>query len=604
MTAWQATGNDARRAPIPAFVSVPISALTRSLASAFSSAPLKTPRLLAAITLAAAGLTVQAATITVNSLGDDLNPGGACTLRGAVGAVNGAADANGCTASGTYGTSDTIVFADTLAGQTVQFTAGNGQIAIGKPLTIRGPAIAATDPARRVTLRGGGSGSNFRLLDVANNASPLTVEDLDFIDGNKTGGSFTGAGAAIRSDSSAVTVRRCRFENNHAGAGGGAIEASESSVTVERGEFADNGSSFGGAIDTNGTVTVADSTFSGNMARELGGAIHAGNATVANSTFSGNRAGDWGGAIYTTALAAVANSTFSGNGAVNQGGAIGGNHFIGRHLTLVNNIALAGAAVYAWNSADLANSLIVGGNANDQCGRPDKVIGSYNLAAKGDPLTDDTSCGSTNAVSIGVAAAITDIVATTLGSHGGPTQTLALPAASPAIGAADPSGATSQMLDFLASPPGWIDATLDQRGSARKAVGSGRDLGAYETNDLELTPATLPDGTVGTAYSAATLSASGGTGPYTYTITGGSLPPGLPLTGNTIGGTPSAAGTFIFTVTAADSASPPLLTGRRYTVTIGAQATSAAPIPLLGPWSLVLLAGLLGTMGGRGRRSG
>ncbi|MGY3909028.1 Ig domain-containing protein, partial [Aeromonas bestiarum] len=67
-------------------------------------------------------------------------------------------------------------------------------------------------------------------------------------------------------------------------------------------------------------------------------------------------------------------------------------------------------------------------------------------------------------------------------------------------------------------------------------------------------PTTLSNGTVGTSYSA-TLTASGGTAPYTYAITAGSLPAGLSLNTSTgaISGTPSASGTSNLTVTATDA---------------------------------------------------
>jgi hypothetical protein len=63
--------------------------------------------------------------------------------------------------------------------------------------------------------------------------------------------------------------------------------------------------------------------------------------------------------------------------------------------------------------------------------------------------------------------------------------------------------------------------------------------------------ATLPDGTVGTVYSA-TLTANGTT-PISWSVEG-SLPDGLSLVGNAISGTPTAAGTFDFTVKAENSA--------------------------------------------------
>src|SRR5207249_6981958 len=61
------------------------------------------------------------------------------------------------------------------------------------------------------------------------------------------------------------------------------------------------------------------------------------------------------------------------------------------------------------------------------------------------------------------------------------------------------------------------------------------------------TSATLPDGLVNTAYSK-TLSASGGTKPYTWALASGPLPPGLSLTASngTLNGTLTSAGTFSF----------------------------------------------------------
>ena len=72
---------------------------------------------------------------------------------------------------------------------------------------------------------------------------------------------------------------------------------------------------------------------------------------------------------------------------------------------------------------------------------------------------------------------------------------------------------------------------------------------------LQITTTTVPAGTVGTAYST-TLSATGGTPPYSWTLTSGSLPAGLTLSASgTISGTPTTAGTASFAVKVTDSAS-------------------------------------------------
>lgn len=68
-------------------------------------------------------------------------------------------------------------------------------------------------------------------------------------------------------------------------------------------------------------------------------------------------------------------------------------------------------------------------------------------------------------------------------------------------------------------------------------------------------PGALPPGTNGTAYNQ-TLTGSGGTGPYTFAVTAGSLPPGLSLaSGGLLSGTPTSMGNFAFTVTATDAVS-------------------------------------------------
>ena len=69
-----------------------------------------------------------------------------------------------------------------------------------------------------------------------------------------------------------------------------------------------------------------------------------------------------------------------------------------------------------------------------------------------------------------------------------------------------------------------------------------------------ITTIALSDGTVGAFYCCGNLFAIGGVQPYTWSVVGGTLPPGLelPRRENTISGTPTTAGTFTFTVRVTD----------------------------------------------------
>ena len=63
-----------------------------------------------------------------------------------------------------------------------------------------------------------------------------------------------------------------------------------------------------------------------------------------------------------------------------------------------------------------------------------------------------------------------------------------------------------------------------------------------------LAPATLPNGTLGVAYSQ-TITASGGTGPYVFTVSSGTLPEGLTLSAaGVLAGTPTALGSSTVTI--------------------------------------------------------
>ncbi len=86
---------------------------------------------------------------------------------------------------------------------------------------------------------------------------------------------------------------------------------------------------------------------------------------------------------------------------------------------------------------------------------------------------------------------------------------------------------------------------------------------------FQITTASLPDGTKGVAYSA-TVGATDGVAPYTWSVTGGTLPTGLSLNASTgaITGTPTTAGVSTATIQAQDSSPSPLTTTKSLSITI------------------------------------
>ena len=95
---------------------------------------------------------------------------------------------------------------------------------------------------------------------------------------------------------------------------------------------------------------------------------------------------------------------------------------------------------------------------------------------------------------------------------------------------------------------------------------------------LTVLPATLPGGATGVAYGQA-LTATPGVAPFTFSLTTGTLPPGLVLAASgLLAGTPSVPGTFAFTVGVRDSRGCP--GSRAYEVTIVCSPLAVRPATL------------------------
>ncbi|HUB79023.1 MAG TPA: Ig domain-containing protein [Bryobacteraceae bacterium] len=107
-----------------------------------------------------------------------------------------------------------------------------------------------------------------------------------------------------------------------------------------------------------------------------------------------------------------------------------------------------------------------------------------------------------------------------------------------------------------------------------------RQLTLVATAGLTITTATLPAGALQASYSQ-TLTASGGTPPYTWLVTSGTFPGGLSLQRSTgiITGTPTTAGSFTFAITVTDANSQ--TASRQFTLAIGAglQITTSVSLP-------------------------
>lgn len=119
-----------------------------------------------------------------------------------------------------------------------------------------------------------------------------------------------------------------------------------------------------------------------------------------------------------------------------------------------------------------------------------------------------------------------------------------------------PPGLTLSTAGNLSGTPtttGTYTFTITATSTSTGCTGSRSYTIAVACGNIIISPATLPDGTTSTAYSQ-TLSQSGGGSPVIFTLSAGSLPPGLTLSSaGTISGTPTTGGGYSFTITATNS---------------------------------------------------
>ena len=291
-----------------------------------------------------------------------------------------------------------------------------------------------------------------------------------------------------------------------------------SKLTIQNGRRYPNG----GGILNRGTLTINNSTISGNRAVDVGGGIlNRGTLTINNSTISGNSAETDGGGIYNYdyGTLTINNSTISSNSALHDGGGIynnsggaltinnstiGGNsaqfdgggiyNFEGpltiNNSTISGNRSWQGGGVYKDGDTATINNSTISGNSAEYVGGgiysyypgtlalqnsivANSISGgncSGTLTSNGYNLSSDDTCNFTGPGDMNN----TDPKLGKLWNNGGPTQTIRLLPASPAIDAGNPNGCTDGNGKLLKT---------DQRGYPRpdpEDNGVGCDIGAFE----------------------------------------------------------------------------------------------------------------------------
>lgn len=368
--------------------------------------------------------TAFAATFTVTKVADT-NDGvcdADCSLREAITAANASAGADTITVpAGTYTLS--------IAG-TGEDANASGDLDITDDLTINGAGNTAT------------------IIDGADIDRVLEVRP----------------GATVAIDE--VTI-----QNGKPNASGGGI-LNHDTLTLTNSTITSNtGLDFGGGIFNADTLTIANSTVNSNETTGFnlsgggGGIFTQGTLTATGITVNNNTTLGRGGGIYNLdQTLAMTNSTISTNTALNGGGIFnrfGTVNLI--HMTLTGNTATDNGGGI-WNfggTMTLANTIISGNTAvtpADDCAGGMTSLG-YNLA--GDATCAFGAAGDLNS---------TNPLLGPLANNGGPTQTHALLAGSPAI-------------DIV--PLVSCTVSTDQRGVARPQ-GAACDGGSFEH------PHTLP----------------------------------------------------------------------------------------------------------------
>jgi hypothetical protein len=401
----------------------------------------------------------SAATITVTTNNPNIIADGQCSLIEAiVNANNDAATYPDCVAGSG---ADTIVLP---ANANISILDANGTNQYNGPVGLPQITTQITIQGNGATISRPGSAPAFGLMAVT--GGDLTLQSITL-----TGGSGNCGGAVCNSGT--LTIKNSTISGNTAGSGSG------------------------GAVNNSGTLTIKDSAISGNTAH-YGGGVYSyffSDNTIENSTISGNTADAGGGVLSHWGFLTITNSTISDN-AANHGGGVhnaGGGGVTLTNSTITGNRADGGGGVYndggcirneigqpfCFSATLTLNNSLITGNQATVGPEIENYTGSivnannFNLfGANGNAGVSGFTPGPTDIVP---SVALSQILGP-LKNNGGPTQTHALVAGSPAIDAGDPNGCR----DSSGAP-----LQTDQRGFARNVDGNHDgiarcDIGAVE----------------------------------------------------------------------------------------------------------------------------
>ncbi len=394
---------------------------------------------------------------------------------------------------------------------------------------------------------------------VNDDAQPaLSIDDISVNEGNS--GTTTATFTVSLSAASGQTVTV-----NYATADGTATAGSDYVARSGTLTFAPGVTAQGIAVIVNGDTAVeSNETFSVGLSG-------AGNATIARGTGTANILND--DAVVTISPASLPAAT-AGTAYSQTLSASGGTAPYGFAITtgaLPAGMTLNTAGVLS-GTPTASGSFNFTATATDSSGSPTSGSRAYTLTVARPTITlpATTLAGGTSG------QAYTAVMNQATGGIAPYTYVLssgALPAGvtvNPATGALSGTPTLSGTFVFTLTA---TDSTVGTAGQASQNYSL-----SIASPTLAIAPGTLPSGLGGVAYSQ-TLSASGGTAPYSYAISAGTLPASLTLsTGGVLSGTPAMAGSFSFSVNVTDANG--FSATQAYTVTVASPTIAITPSTL------------------------